>query len=74
VQAPHRRHRSGPDGNAKNVVWQMPGWLVNDQQLSPREDYTLCGVAGDLKISETLDLPTWLASMTSDAGSSHDQE
>jgi acetamidase/formamidase len=33
-------------------------WLVGDQQLSSHEAYALCGVAGDLKISETVDVPT----------------
>jgi hypothetical protein len=28
------------------------------------EAYTLSSVAGDLKISETVDLPNWLVSMT----------
>jgi hypothetical protein len=35
--------------------------------LSIREAVDRCGrrrVAGDLKISETVDLPSWLASMT----------
>jgi acetamidase/formamidase len=28
------------------------------------EAYTICSVAGDLKINETVDLPNWLVSMT----------
>jgi acetamidase/formamidase len=39
-------------------------WLVTDQQLSMHEAYTLCSVVADLKISETVDLPHWLVSMT----------
>jgi len=39
-------------------------WLATDQQLSLHEAYALCSVAGDLKISETVDLPNWVVSMT----------
>jgi acetamidase/formamidase len=28
------------------------------------EAYTICSVAGDLKINETVDLPNWLVPMT----------
>jgi acetamidase/formamidase len=28
------------------------------------EAYTICSVAGDLKINETADLPNWLVPMT----------
>ena len=57
---------AGPDlmENAKNAVRDMIDWLVVDQQLSLHEAYVLCSVAGDLKISETVDLPNWLVSMT----------
>jgi acetamidase/formamidase len=56
----------GPDlmENAKNAVRDMIDWLVVDQQLSLHEAYALCRVAGDLKISETVDLPNWVVSMT----------
>jgi len=56
----------GPDlmENAKNAVRDMIDWLVVDQQVSLHEAYMLCSVAGDLKISETVDLPNWLVSMT----------
>ena len=56
----------GPDlmENAKNAVRDMVDWLVTDQQLSLHEAYALCSVAGDLKISETVDLPNWVVSMT----------
>jgi acetamidase/formamidase len=56
----------GPDlmENAKNAVRDMIDWLVTDQQLSMHEAYVLCSVAGDLKISEVVDLPNWLVSMT----------
>jgi acetamidase/formamidase len=56
----------GPDlmENAKNAVRDMVDWLATDQQLSLHEAYALCSVAGDLKISETVDLPNWVVSMT----------
>jgi acetamidase/formamidase len=56
----------GPDlmENAKNAVRDMVDWLVVDQQLSLHEAYALCSVAGDLKISEAVDLPNWVVSMT----------
>jgi acetamidase/formamidase len=57
---------SGPNlmDNAKNAVRDMIDWLVTDQQVSMHEAYALCSVAGDLKISELVDLPNWLVSMT----------
>jgi acetamidase/formamidase len=57
---------TGPDlmENAKNAVRDMIDWLVVDQDLSLHEAYMLCSVVGDLKISETVDLPNWLVSMT----------
>jgi acetamidase/formamidase len=57
---------SGPDlmENAKNAVREMIDWLVTDQGVSLHEAYVLCSVAGDLKISELVDLPNWLVSMT----------
>lgn len=57
---------TGPDlmEDAKNAVRDMIDWLVTDQQVSMHEAYALCSVAGDLKISEMVDLPNWLVSMT----------
>jgi acetamidase/formamidase len=57
---------TGPDlmENAKNAVRDMVDWLVSDQRLSVHEAYAICSVAGDLKISETVDLPNWVVSMT----------
>lgn len=57
---------TGPDlmENAKTAVRDMIDWLVTDQQLSLHEAYALCSVAGDLKISEAVDLPNWVVSMT----------
>ena len=50
---------TGPDlmENAKNAIRDLIGWLVTGQQLSSHEAYTLCCVAGDLKINGTVDLP-----------------
>jgi acetamidase/formamidase len=57
---------TGPDlmENARNAVRDMIGWLVTDQQLSPHEADTLCRVAGNLKINETVDIPNGLVSIT----------
>ncbi len=57
---------AGPDlmENAKNAAREMIDWLVTDQRLSLHEAYVLCSLVGDFKISETVDLPTWLVSMT----------
>jgi acetamidase/formamidase len=57
---------AGPDlmEDAKNAVRDMVDWLVGDQQLSLHEAYAICSVAGDLKISEVVDLPNWVVSMT----------
>ena len=57
---------TGPDlmENAKNTVRDMIDWLVSDQGVSLHEAYALCSVAGDLKISEVVDLPNWVVSMT----------
>jgi acetamidase/formamidase len=37
----------------------MIDWLVSDPGVSLHEAYALCSVAGDLKISEVVDLPNW---------------
>jgi acetamidase/formamidase len=42
----------------------MIDWLVRDQGLSLHEAYAICSVAGDLKISEIVDIPHWVVSMT----------
>lgn len=56
----------GPDlmENAKKAVRDMIDWLVREQGLSLHEAYTICSVAGDLKISEVVDIPNWVVSMT----------
>jgi acetamidase/formamidase len=56
----------GPDlmENAKKAARDMIDWLVRDQGLSLHEGYAICSVAGDLKISEVVDIPNWVVSMT----------
>jgi acetamidase/formamidase len=57
---------TGPDlmEDAKDAVRDMIDWLVADQGLSVHEAYAICSVAGDLKISEAVDMPNWVVSMT----------
>jgi acetamidase/formamidase len=57
---------TGPDlmENARNAVRDMIDWLAADQGVSLHEAYALCSVAGDLKISEVVDVPNWVVSMT----------
>jgi len=50
--------------DAKQAVRAMIEWLVRDQGLSLHEAYAICSVAGDLKISEIVDVPNWVVSMT----------
>jgi acetamidase/formamidase len=56
----------GPDlmENAKQAARSMIDWLVVEQGLSLHEAYAICSVAGDLKISEVVDIPSWVVSMT----------
>ena len=56
----------GPDlmENAKKAARAMIDWLVREQGLSLHEAYAICSVAGDLKISEVVDIPNWVVSMT----------
>jgi len=56
----------GPDlmDNAKKAVREMIDWLVRAEGLSLHEAYAICSVAGDLKISEVVDIPNWVVSMT----------
>ena len=41
----------------------MIAWLVAEHGLTREEAYVLCSLAGDLKISETVDVPHMLVSM-----------
>ena len=58
-------HPPGPFGSRLSPFW------VRSLSEAPRfpsaaldEAYTICSVAGDLKINETVDLPNWPVSMT----------
>lgn len=54
----------GPDlmDNAKNAVRYMIDWLVTEHGVSRSQAYCLCSTAGDLKISEIVDIPNWIVS------------
>jgi acetamidase/formamidase len=47
---------------AKEAVSRMIDLLVKDYKLSPVDAYMLCSVAGDLRISEIVDMPNWVVS------------
>ena len=51
------------DEAAKKATRNMIAWLVVEHGLTPEEAYVLCSLAGDLKISETVDVPNMLVSM-----------
>jgi acetamidase/formamidase len=55
----------GPDlfENARSAVRYMIDWLADTRALSPSEAYVLCSVAGELKISQIVDVPNWIVSM-----------
>lgn len=57
---------TGPDlmANAKQAVLELIDWLVADQGVSIHEAYVICSVSGDLKISEVVNQPNWVVSMT----------
>ena len=54
----------GPDlmQAARDAVRQMVDWLSKDVQLSAVDAYMLASVAGDLRISEIVDMPNWVVS------------
>src|SRR5439155_1290695 len=49
----------GPDlmENARNAVRDTIGWLTKEKHLSREDAYVLCSLAGDLRISQTVDQP-----------------
>ncbi len=51
------------DEAAKKATRHMIAWLVAEHGLTREEAYVLCSLAGDLKISETVDVPNMLVSM-----------
>ena len=51
----------GPDlmQAAQDAVRQMVDWISKETQISAVEAYMLASVAGDLRISEIVDMPNW---------------
>lgn len=54
----------GPDLmiGAREAVSRMIDLLVKRYKLAPVDAYILCSVAGDLRISEIVDMPNWVVS------------
>ncbi|UWR22144.1 acetamidase/formamidase family protein [Sulfitobacter sp. S190] len=54
----------GPDlmQSSRDAVRQMIDWICTTAKISPVEAYMLCSVAGDLRISEIVDMPNWVVS------------
>ncbi|SPJ24109.1 acetamidase/formamidase family protein [Palleronia abyssalis] len=54
----------GPDmmSGAKDAVSAMVDLLCKDHGFSAEDAYLLCSVAGDLRISEIVDMPNWVVS------------
>ncbi len=51
------------DEAARKATRHMIAWLMAEHGLTAEEAYVLCSLAGDLKISETVDIPHMLVSM-----------
>lgn len=51
------------DEAARKATRYMIDYLVAEHDLTPEEAYVLCSLVGDLKISETVDVPHMLVSM-----------
>ncbi len=51
------------DEAARKATRAMIGYLVAERGVTPEEAYVLASLAGDLKISETVDVPHMLVSM-----------
>ena len=54
----------GPDlmQGARDAVSGMIDLLTYRHKISPVHAYMLCSVAGDLRISEIVDIPNWVVS------------
>lgn len=54
----------GPDlmVGAREAVSRMIDLLVQQYKITPVDAYILCSVAGDLRISEIVDMPNWVVS------------
>ena len=47
---------------ARDAVSEMIDWICATTQMSAVNAYMLCSVAGDLRISEIVDVPNWVFS------------
>lgn len=47
---------------ARDAVRQMIDWICATTQMPAVDAYMLCSVAGDLRISEIVDMPNWVVS------------
>ena len=47
---------------SRDAVRAMIDWICSSTQVSAVEAYMLCSVAGDLRISEIVDVPNWVVS------------
>ena len=54
----------GPDlmTSARESVSRMIDFLMAEKKISAMDAYLLCSVAGDLRISEIVDMPNWVVS------------
>ena len=54
----------GPDlmAASKEAVSRMIDWLCATNGMTAVDAYMLCSVAGDLRISEIVDMPNWIVS------------
>lgn len=54
----------GPDlmTASKEAVSRMIDWLCSNNGMTAVDAYMLCSVAGDLRISEIVDMPNWIVS------------
>ena len=66
VPSSGHQHQSTPvwPARAGKLLNQAPGFA----SAGLHEAYTICSVAGELEINETVDLPNWLVSMTVSRG------
>jgi acetamidase/formamidase len=48
--------------SARESVARMVDFLMADKGISAMDAYMLCSVAGDLRISEIVDMPNWIVS------------
>ena len=48
--------------SSREAVMRMIDYLVQNFKIKDTEAYMLCSVAGNLKISEIVDMPNWVVS------------